>query len=127
MKNYTTLSCLSQDRFLLDVSDIFYFFSARGGERESPRRREGGGGVDFIEISKGGVVQEGEGPRGGEGVCGKLGNWGGGGRAKYFFSGPKCPPRITPSLTPNFSRGINWRNQFLSPWLHQKISGEAIV
>ena len=33
-----------------------------------------------------------EGLRGREGVCGELGIWGGGG-AKYFFSGPKCPPR----------------------------------
>ena len=45
---------------------------------ENPRR--GGGG----------------GPRGREGVCGELGNFFGGG-AKYFFSGPKRPPRNFPS------------------------------
>ena len=33
-----------------------------------------------------------EGPRDREGVCSELGNFGGGG-AKFFFSGPKCPPR----------------------------------
>ena len=32
--------------FLGDVSDIFLYFSARGGGRGIPRRREGGG-VDF--------------------------------------------------------------------------------
>ena len=34
-------------------------------------------------------LQEGERPRGREGACGELGNLGG---AKYFLSGPKCPP-----------------------------------
>ena len=33
---------------LVDVSDIFYFFSARGGGRGSLRHRDGGGGVDFL-------------------------------------------------------------------------------
>ena len=32
---------------LVDVSDIFYFFSARGGERGSPRRQGGGGSVFY--------------------------------------------------------------------------------
>ena len=60
----------------MDFSDIFYFFfgSGRGkGESEAP-----GGGVDFfIEISGGGVLQEGEGPRGRGGVS--AANWGMGG------------------------------------------------
>ena len=80
---------------LVDVSDIFYFFcSGRGkGESEVP------GGVGdrfFIENPRrgGGGGSGWEGPRGREGVCtGELGGdfWGGG--VKYFFSGPKCPPR----------------------------------
>ena len=72
----------------------FLIFSALGGGRGSPRSREGGGLI-FIENPRrggGGFLQEGEGLRGREGVCGELGNLGGGG-AKYFFSGPECPPR----------------------------------
>ena len=38
----------------------------------------------LIEKCQEGGLQEGEGPRGREGVCGELGNWGGG---KYFFRG----------------------------------------
>ena len=70
----------------------FYFFFCSGkGEGES--EASGGGGVDFLlKIPGGGSPgEEGEGPRGWEGVCGELGHWGRG--AKYFFSGPKCPPR----------------------------------
>ena len=74
---------------LADVSDIFYFFSARGGGRGSPRP-PGGGCRFLIENPRGGGGLQ-EWPRGREGVCGKLGILGGGG-AKYFFSGPKCPP-----------------------------------
>ena len=75
----------------MDVSDFVFFFS-RGGERGSLRRREGGGDRFFIENPRraGGSPAQ-EGPRGRESVCGELGNLGGG--AKYFFSGPKCPPR----------------------------------
>ena len=70
---------------LVDVSDT-YFFSARGGGRGSPRRQEVGGSI-FIENPRrgGGVLQEGEGPRGQEGVCGKLRNWGGGGPGCLIF------------------------------------------
>ena len=72
-------------QYLLDVSDIFYFFSARGGERESPRRREGGGGVDFIEISKGALSRRGRGQ--GPGKV-SAANWGiGGGGLNIFFRG----------------------------------------
>ena len=74
----------------------FIFFSARGsrGKGES-EASGGGGGGKFIENPRkggGGVLQEGEGLRGREGVCGELGNFGGGGA--NFFSGPKCPPSI---------------------------------
>ena len=77
---------------MVDVSDIFYFFrSARGkGEFEAPGR---GVGSVFFENPRRGGFCEGKGPRGWEGVCGELGNFGVGGGAKYFFSGSKRPPR----------------------------------
>ena len=74
------------------VSDIF-FFSARGRGRGSSWRQEGAG-VGFLLKIPGGwgggcSHERGGEARGREGVCGEF--WGG---AKYFFSGPKCPPRI---------------------------------
>ena len=67
------------------------FFSAGEGKGESGAT--GGGGSVFIE--KGGA-------RGRECVCRESG-----GGAKYFFSGPKCPPRKVPRIffrifVPNF-------------------------
>ena len=62
----------------MDISDIFNFFLLGEGEGESEESQEGG-----------------EAGRGREGVCGKLGNWGGG--VIFFFSGLKCPPRLAPS------------------------------
>ena len=61
------------------VSDIFYFFSARGGGRGSPRLPGRGGFSIFYGKSQGGGLQEGKGPRGREGVCGELGILEGGG------------------------------------------------
>ena len=60
----------------LNLADVSVFFClGRGkGESEAPGGR---GGSIFIEIPGGGL-QEGEGPMGREGVCGELGNWGGG-------------------------------------------------
>ena len=91
----TSLQCsISRDTFserlappkmvLVDVSDIFYFFLLGGGERGAR-----GAKIGFLrKIPGGGRVPT----RGGEGPGGWLrGAWGGG--AKYFFSGPKCPPR----------------------------------
>ena len=76
---------------LVDVSDIFSFFCSgrgNGGVRGVGK----GGGVDSYQKS-----QEGGGDfsrRGAEGPGGCAANWGiWGGGAKYFFSGPKCPPR----------------------------------
>ena len=68
----------------------FLIFSGRGGEGEFevPGRGVGLGFSLKIPGGGGGCFQEGEGP---EGVCGKSGKFGGG--AKYFFSGPKRPPR----------------------------------
>ena len=65
--------------YLVDVSDIFYFFfcSGRGkGQSEAAGR---GRGRFFVENPRGGGLQEGEGPKGREGVCGELGILGGGG------------------------------------------------
>ena len=63
---------------LVDVSDIFNFFLLGEGEGgvEAP---EGGGGSVFLLESPGGGPWGREGPRGREGVCSELGNWGGGG------------------------------------------------
>ena len=78
----------------VDVSEIFYFFVGWGkGKEESEAPGGGGGGSVLLKIPGGGGGFPGEGPRGREGVCSELGNLFGGGGAKYFFSGPKCPPR----------------------------------
>ena len=73
----------------------FLFFSARGGGGGSSRRQERGGGRFLIENPRrgGGVSRRGRGFPGG--LFGA--NWGflGGGGAKYFFSGPKRPPRFS--------------------------------
>ena len=60
---------------LVDVSDIFNFFSAQGGGRGSPRRRGGGGGwFFFMKIpERGGDSRRGRG-RGAGRVSGA--NWG---------------------------------------------------
>ena len=73
---------------LVDVSDILYFFcSGEVGESEATGK---GGGRDSIENPReGGGLPEGGGGQGAGRVF--AGNLGGGG-AKYFFSGPKCPP-----------------------------------
>ena len=78
-------------RTLVDVSDIFYFFSAQGREKGSPRHRDGRGD-DFYWKS-----QEGSpGRAGGEGLGGCLrGIWGGGlnilFRAKIPTKEHRCP------------------------------------
>ena len=72
---------------LVEVSDIFNFFSGWGGGRESPRRRDGraNGFLSKIPGGGGGVLWEGEGTRGREGVCGELGKFWGGGGLNFFF------------------------------------------
>ena len=70
---------------LVGVSDIFYFFSARGGGRGSPRCRGGGGGRFFIKNSGGGW----EGLRGRR--IGEL--FGGGGAKLIFFFGAEMSTR----------------------------------
>ena len=61
----------------------------------SPRRWEGGGTGPLLKIPEGGGGFSWMGGAQGEGVCGELEKLGGGGGgAKSFSSGPKCPPRI---------------------------------
>ena len=73
----------------MDVSDIFYFFSARGRERGSPRRRPGRGGGNFLwKIPGGGGAFPGSGSgRGGKGPGGCLLGIGRGGGVNIFFRG----------------------------------------
>ena len=74
--------------------------------------------VDFLlKIPERGGGSREEGPRGREGVCGELGIWGGGG-AKYFFFGPKCPPRKSCSC-PKFGHN----HPFLQPLKKTQKSG----
>ena len=83
----------SQEGFRAQESRTLANFHKKGNaESEVPW---GDGDRFFIENPRrgGGGSPAQEGPRGREGVCGKLGNLGGGGGLNIFFSGPKCPPR----------------------------------
>ena len=62
---------------LVDVSDIFFCLERGKGESEAP---EGGGGSLLKIPGEGGDSQGG----GGAGVCGELGNLGGGGLNIFF-------------------------------------------
>ena len=79
------LASKNRDLPLVDVSDIFYFFCSGGGEGGVRGAGGGGGrGADFFieNPRKGGggsPERVGAGARGREGVCGELGNLGGGG------------------------------------------------
>ena len=78
----------------MDVSDIFYFFLFWGGGKGeaseeaargaglNKKQREGGWGGGFPRRRRGR----------GKGAGGMSVRRGGG--AKYFFSGPKCPPSL---------------------------------
>ena len=71
---------------------FFLLWEGEGGVRGAGRQ---GGSVFLLKIpGGGGSPEDGRGPRGREGVCSELGNFRGGGGAKYFFSVPKCPPRL---------------------------------
>ena len=85
---------------LVDVSDISFFCSEEGeGESGAP----GGEGDDFLLKIPGGGAGGPHGmggeARGREGVCGEFGEGGG---AKYFFSGPKFPPREASLTVPEW-------------------------
>ena len=74
----------------MDVSDICYFFSARGGARGSPRRREGEG--DFLlKIPGGGGLQE-ERAEGPGGRLRRIWELGGGGLS--IFCGAEMSTRL---------------------------------
>ena len=79
---------------LVDVSDIFYFFSARGGG-EGRVRGAGRAGVDFllkIPEGGGGGFPGGRGGRGAGRVS--AANWGMGGGAKFFFFGAEMSTKF---------------------------------
>ena len=57
----------------------YFLFFLLGGEGKGVPEAPGGGALIFYWKSQEGGLQEGEGPRDREGVCGKLGNLGGGG------------------------------------------------
>ena len=76
---------------MVDVSDIFKFFSARGGGKGESETPGGVGDWFFLKIPGGGG-----GPGGAEGPGGclrRIRNFFGVGGLNFFFSGPKCPPR----------------------------------
>ena len=92
---------------------LFFFCSGvrGGGEGEFEAPGRGGGDRSFIEDARrgGGFSRWGGGGGEGPGGClrriGEFFFWGGGG-AKYFFSGPKCPPRrAKPGTKSKDSRG----------------------
>ena len=83
---------------LVDISDIFYFFSARGSGRGS-LGRQGRGGVGFllkIQGEGGGLPEGGGGhERAGRGSAANLG----GGGLNIFFRGRKVHQEMVPSKT----------------------------
>ena len=71
---------------LVDVSKIFFGFSAWGRGRGKSEAPGGGGGRFLLKIPGGGGVSRAGGDRGGEGPGRCLrGIWGGGGGGKFFF------------------------------------------
>ena len=98
--------------YLVDVSDIF--FPAQEVGRGCLRRREGWGIGFLLKIPGGGGTSPGrEGPRGREGVCGELGNFGEGGGLIFFFSGAE--------MSTNFSNRVLVETTFeLSKTLYLK-------
>ena len=77
--------CHSGKTIWVDVSDIFYFFSARGGVR-GVRGAGRGWGEDFLLKMPGGGGVSRAGLEGAEGPGGCPRGIRGGGGAKYFFS-----------------------------------------
>ena len=76
--------------------EYFYFFllgEGEGGVRGAGRG--GGGSICYWKCQEGGGLPVGEGRS-----AANWGIWGAG--AKYFFSGPKCPPSANPALNSLF-------------------------
>ena len=75
----------------MDVSDIFYFFFLLGEGNGRVRGARRGGGSFLLKMPRrgGGGRDRGAGTV----FAANWGIWEGGGGAKYFFSGPKRPPR----------------------------------
>ena len=90
---------------MVDVSDIFYFFSARGGGRGSPRLWEGGRDRFLIENPRRGGVSRTEDGRGLQRI-GELGGVG----AKYFFRGQNVHQVISVIIPGNFTACYSWGN-----------------
>ena len=86
----------------MDVSDTFYFFSARGGGRGSPKRGEGGGIGFLLKIpGEGGGRLFARRGRGQEGACGEFWTfWRGGGGLNIFF-GAETSTTIVSKLSAN--------------------------
>ena len=117
-KSLVSPSKLMENKLLLGgrFGYFLFFLLGEGEGGVSSRRQEGGGSIFIGNPRKGGggfleeeEEEEEEGPRGREAVCGELGSLGGGGGAKDFFSGPKCPPRLAlfPRKIAGTSRGCS--------------------
>ena len=79
-------TCLGRQQFLVDVSNIFYFFCSKEEKGESEALEGGRGSIFLLKIQGGrGVSQdnEGWGARGQDGDCGEF--RGGGGGQIFFF------------------------------------------
>ena len=101
---------------LVDVSDIFLFFSPQGGGRERVRGAGRGGSVFFINLRRGGLQRRGRGQGAGRVSAANWGILGGGGK---FFFGAEMSAKTFPQKTitrvsrnPTFAqikKGPRWR------------------
>ena len=96
------------------TSRIFFIFFLLGeGEGGVQGAGREGGRFFFLENPR----REGKGPRGREGVCGKLGNWEGG--AKFFFFGAEMPTKTSVPFAVNGE----WETALYTP---QVLGGAAL-
>ena len=86
-------SGLFLDLILVDVSDIFNFFCSGEG-RGSPSRQEEPETVFFLKIPGGGGFPGGGGGAGAKGCPRRIGEFGGGGGAKYFVFGAEMSTKL---------------------------------
>ena len=93
--------CLSCNAWWTFRIFFIFFCSGRGkGESEAP----GGGGSVSLENPRRGGSPGGGGAEGPGGCLQRIGEWGGG---EFFFSGPKCLPRIGSAIWEALSRPIS--------------------